>query len=74
MRKHESDSKRIRDVSAHMSEFFDDYVVIGRIRDGLVWRFSDRTFALGAAGRLADRLTMDDLIAIEESRDERPGN
>ena len=53
-------------LASHVAEFFPDYVVIGRVRDGLVWRFSDRTFAMGAIKRLAERLANDDRLALEE--------
>lgn len=63
------DRDLIRDVSAHVSEHFLDYVVIGRVKDGLVWRFSDRTFAMGASSRLRERLDQDDRIATDELHD-----
>lgn len=68
--KADTDTMRIADVSSNVAEHFNDYVVIGRIKDGLVWRYSDRTFALGATARLNDRLAMDDRRAGEDARDE----
>lgn len=60
------DNVRIADIAAKLSEHFTDYVVIARVKDGLVWRFSDRTFAIGSVERLKDRLTIDDRLIIEK--------
>lgn len=68
----EADSETMGNLASHVAEFFPDYVVIGRVRDGLVWRFSDRTFAMGAIKRLAERLDSDDRMALEEFGNE-PG-
>lgn len=65
-----TEKELLGNTSAYISEFFTDYVVIGRVKDGLVWRYSDRTFAQGAIKRLADRLDTDDRIAVEGMNDE----
>lgn len=61
------ESARVADIAAKMSEHFTDYVIIGRVKDGLVWRYSDRSFAMGAAARLQHRLNLDDHIAAQET-------
>lgn len=63
-RKHKSrnDNELMRDVAAGVAEHFEDYVVIGRIKDGIVWRMSDRTFALGACQRAIDKIKQDDIV------------
>jgi len=50
----------MRDVSANVAEYFTDYIVIGRVKDGLVWRMSDRTFATGACSRVIEHIKNDD--------------
>ncbi len=61
-------NERLRDISAKLSEHFTDYVVVARIKDGLVWRFSDRTFAMGAADRIKDQLIIADRMINHEDK------
>lgn len=62
--------KIMRDVAAKFSEEFIDYVVIGRVSEGLVWRYSDRSFALGAMHRLGTRLGTEDVFLVPRPEQE----
>lgn len=63
----------LQKITAQAGEQFSDYVLIGRTPDGLVWSFSDRTFALGATMRIQGALHVDDQMGVEEMRDRDNG-
>lgn len=58
-----------RDTAAKLSEHFSDYLIIVRKPDGLEWRMSDRTFALGASQRLQLRLSTEDQMSVRPPRE-----
>jgi hypothetical protein len=45
------DQARLDRLSALAGEHFADYLVLVRVGDGVIWRRSDDTWALGAAKR-----------------------
>lgn len=59
-RQQRNDNELMRDVAANVAEHFTDYIVIGRVKDGLVWRQSDRTFTVGACTRVIEHIKNDD--------------
>lgn len=65
----EREVSRMKDLTSQLSEHFGDYVVIARVKDGLIWSFSDRTFAIGAASRFHGHLTMDDQATYNPDHD-----
>lgn len=67
--KQDRETNVMKNIASQLEEHFIDYVVIGRIKDGLVWRYSDRTFAMGSTTRLQDRLATDDRLIVEEILD-----
>ena len=62
---------KIKNISAKLSEHFSDYVVVGRVKDGLVWRYSDRSFAIGALARLEQRIRMEDQMNAQGIFDDK---
>lgn len=56
-----------RNAVAALGEHFTDYVVIVKEPRGLVWKMSDRTFALGAVSRLQIRLETEEQFQVRES-------
>ena len=61
--------ERIRDLAAQVGEHFSDFILVVRIKDGLNWRMSDRTFAIGACKRLMTRLQTEDELVIQDKED-----
>lgn len=55
---------RLKDLAALVSENFNDYVLIVRVPNGLNWKFSDNTFALGACERLRNTINDKDNPSI----------
>ena len=52
--------RRIADIAAKAGEHFADYIIVVRVKDGLLWRKSDDTFAIGALDRVAGFLRRND--------------
>ena len=51
-REPKSELDRFKDAVASLGEQFKDYLLIARTSDGiLLWRSSDKTWSIGAAGR-----------------------
>lgn len=59
-------NNKMRDMAAKVGEHFSDYLIIVRVKDGLNWRMSDRTFALGALNRLSVRLSEEDRLSLQQ--------
>lgn len=57
---------KMRDAAAVLGEHFSDFILVVRVKDGLNWRMSDRTFALGACKRLMKRLDTEDELSLKE--------
>lgn len=57
---------KFKDLVSQIGEHFSDFVLIVCKDNGLNWRMSDRTFALGACLRLNTRLQMEDELAMTE--------
>lgn len=66
------DYEKMRDIAAELSEHFTDYMIVVRVKNGLEWRYSDRTFALGICQRLANTLIAEDCqtLKIKEERND----
>jgi len=60
---------RLGNLASLVAEHFSDYVIVARIKDGLLWRYSDRTFAIGCIDRLKENLLIDEHRSIEEKKD-----
>jgi hypothetical protein len=56
--------RRLKDLSARVGEHFGEYLLAVRSDGILKWRFSDRTFAHGAVGRIQDRLREQDSMEL----------
>ena len=52
----EEQEKKLRDIGSQLSEFFPDYLIIVRAKDGMNWLCSDQNWAFGAASRTCNRL------------------
>ena len=59
-RKVRTQNERMLDIASELGEQFSDYVVIGRIRGGVVWGCSDRSFAIGAMARIIEQIRIEE--------------
>lgn len=63
--------EEIRNIAAKIGERFPDYVILLRTQDGLSWKYSDQTWAMGAAERFKqavnDQAMIDRINSQEES-------
>lgn len=57
--------KLIRELGSQVGEHFPDYLLIARVKDGMIWRFSDPTYAYGAAMMFSSRVR-DWQLPVEE--------
>lgn len=54
--------ERFRDFASLVGEHFSDYLIVGRIQDGLRWKYSDKTFATGVCRRMGKILEAGDVL------------
>lgn len=64
-----STSNKVERLCANIGERFIDYLLIVRDHDNVVWRASDRTWAIGACDRYVDAALEDDRMGTEEHKD-----
>lgn len=56
------DLEKLRDISSRVSEFFPDHLLVVRTEDSFCWKFSDATWAVGAADRFAASIKDEDML------------
>jgi len=62
------EAERILNLSSELGEHFKDYLIVVRVKDGLMFRMSDRSWALGAMRFIMDEMEngMDDMRGAME--------
>lgn len=64
-----AEDRALAHLKACAGEHFADYVILVRTRDGLCWRYNDRTWAKAACERLVNRIDSDDRLHAEDQWD-----
>lgn len=62
-----TEDDRLNRAWATLSEFFPDAMIFIRGREGLKWRYSDPTWAAGAAHRFCEAVDHGDRLEIDMS-------
>lgn len=62
------DFVRLNNCAAKTGELFCDYLIVTKSASGMIWRFSDRTWAVGACNRLGNLLLDEDSRGLGSER------